>query len=85
MSLRPKEVKFLPIWSNLKTELDKIFNCEPGSSVRGMELFSDVYQLCVALPKPYTDQLYQYIGEYFRDRALLCYKVYYLYDFAVDY
>jgi hypothetical protein len=61
MSLRPKHIDFGVKWKSLEADLSVIFDEDPIQETNGMNLFTDVYEMCVATPKPFTEQLYSEI------------------------
>lgn len=58
MSLGPKEVNFNEVWGNIRETAKSVITLENVNREIWNNRFSDVYQLCVALPEPLADKLY---------------------------
>lgn len=58
MSLGPKEVNFNEVWGNIRETAKSVITLENVNREVWNNRFSDVYQLCVALPEPLADKLY---------------------------
>ena len=63
MSLRPKTIDFETISSQFILQLELFFSTRT-SSIKGMDLFQMVYDLCNAHPTPFAQQLYLKISEF---------------------
>ena len=55
MSLLPKNVDFVEVWEGIAVGIERILRLEAG---KGMTLVEDVYALCTAQPRPYSEELY---------------------------
>ncbi|EFO86912.1 hypothetical protein GCK72_010370 [Caenorhabditis remanei] len=58
-SLKPKVVDFDQVWVQLRPTIIDIINLVPISNVQWHHKFSDVYDICVSIPTPLSERLYQ--------------------------
>ncbi|KAI8811084.1 Cullin [Cladochytrium replicatum] len=68
MSLRPKSINFDHVWAILSEDLRNMFNLT-GKRVSGADMYQQVYDLCVAFPKPHTDTLFCALGDFFGEQT----------------
>jgi len=72
MSLSPQKVDFELIWSGLASGVGKIVTLE---GVKGMPMYEDIYKLCTAQPKPYSEDLYFRLKKFLEDHVAKVKKV----------
>uniref|UniRef100_A0A1I7TM21 Cullin-2 n=1 Tax=Caenorhabditis tropicalis TaxID=1561998 RepID=A0A1I7TM21_9PELO len=58
-SLKPKVVQFDKVWDELRPSIIDIINLRPITNVQWHHKFSDVYDICVSIPTPLSERLYQ--------------------------
>ncbi|CAB07302.3 Cullin-2 [Caenorhabditis elegans] len=57
-SLKPKVVEFDKVWVQLRPSIIDIINLRPITNVQWHHKFSDVYDICVSIPTPLSERLY---------------------------
>ncbi|CAI4230807.1 unnamed protein product [Auanema sp. JU1783] len=62
-ALRPNQVDFDKVWSELRSSVVDIINLNPIPRLTWDYKFSDVYNICVAIPDPLSDKLYRALSE----------------------
>ncbi|GMT17674.1 hypothetical protein PFISCL1PPCAC_8971, partial [Pristionchus fissidentatus] len=62
-SLRPKAIDFDTMWSSLEPSIIDIIMLKPISNKQWNFMFGDIYEICVAIPDPLTDRLYNAVKE----------------------
>ncbi|CAI2349780.1 unnamed protein product [Caenorhabditis sp. 36 PRJEB53466] len=68
-SLKPKVVEFNEVWNDLRPSIIDIINLRPITNVQWHHKFSDVYDICVSIPKPLSDQLYTEVKKCITDHV----------------
>ena len=61
MSLRPKRVQFADVWPSLSRQFEALLLQENLGQFKLMEVYQTVYDLCVALPRPHVQPLFEAI------------------------
>lgn len=64
--LSPRVINFDQTWASLSDGISKIITM---SGVKGMPLVEDVYRLCTAHPKPFTEELYNKLKKFMEDHV----------------
>ncbi|KAI9493422.1 hypothetical protein BDB00DRAFT_371277 [Zychaea mexicana] len=67
MSLRRKVINFEKKFAELQMTLDAIFSFSTvvdAHRISGMNMYQLVYDMCNAIPRPFTDRLFAGIAEY---------------------
>ncbi|OAD77735.1 Cullin [Phycomyces blakesleeanus NRRL 1555(-)] len=64
MSLRRKPINFEKTFAELKDILDAIFSFSALGGVSGMNMFQLIYDMCNAIPQPFTEKVFTGIAEY---------------------
>ncbi|CAG8443676.1 9696_t:CDS:10 [Ambispora gerdemannii] len=70
MSLRPKKINFDKLFTEFKSDLEKIYNFSGLDRVSGMNMFQSVYDMCTATPKPYTEKLFCAIAYFLEEYTM---------------
>ncbi|KAI8904367.1 Cullin [Gorgonomyces haynaldii] len=71
MSLRPKVVQFEPLFEEFRSELMTLFLVENSASVRGMDLYQLVFDLCNAWPESHAERLLMGLIQFFNECAII--------------
>ncbi|CAI5445069.1 unnamed protein product [Caenorhabditis angaria] len=74
-SLKPKPVDFENVWSSLRPSVVDIMNMKPISSIQWHHKFSDVYDICVSIPNPLSEKLYNEVKTCIKDHVKLQRKI----------
>uniref|UniRef100_A0A915AFR3 Cullin-2 n=2 Tax=Parascaris univalens TaxID=6257 RepID=A0A915AFR3_PARUN len=74
-SLRPKQVDFDETWRSIESSIKKIINLQPLEHRIWDYNFSDIYSLCVAIPEPLSDRLYERTKACLEEHVSGLYKV----------
>ncbi|ORX42901.1 Cullin-domain-containing protein [Hesseltinella vesiculosa] len=64
MTLRRKNINFEKKFAELETLLDAIFSFSALNEISGMHMYQLVYDMCNAVPRPFTDKVFMGIAEY---------------------
>ncbi|KAJ3300541.1 Cullin-2 [Borealophlyctis nickersoniae] len=68
MSLQPKKINFDAVFGVFRGELANMYNYA-NIKISGIDMFQQVYDMCTARPKPYTEQLFHCIGQFLSEHA----------------
>ncbi|KAJ3036581.1 Cullin-2 [Rhizophlyctis rosea] len=71
MSLRPKRVNFEAIYTVFEEVLTNMYDFA-NVKISGIDMFQQVYDMCTAHPRPYTEQLFASLGRFLSDRCAGC-------------
>ncbi|KAM7350899.1 cullin 2 [Cochliomyia hominivorax] len=69
MSLKPKKVNFNEIWTDLKSTAEAVIKLDKVERNVWNTSFTNVYNLCVAHPEPFADQLYEETKQFLKQHV----------------
>ncbi|KAJ3054969.1 hypothetical protein HK097_000194 [Rhizophlyctis rosea] len=71
MSLRPKKVNFEAVYAVFQGVLVDMYDFA-NAKVSGIDMFQQVYDMCTAHPRPYTEQLFNALAAFLSERCSAC-------------
>lgn len=69
MSLKPRRVDFAATWGDLRETVKGVVTLDNIPRAVWNNRFTDVYSLCVALPEPFAEKLYQETKKFLEDHV----------------
>lgn len=69
MSLRPKKINFDTTFTEFRSGLDQIYALQSQDKLSGIRLHELVYDMCVAVPKPFVEPLFNAVALYLTELA----------------
>lgn len=64
MSLRPKTIRYDRVYASFEEGLVSLYSGTGLAHKSGLAMFQDVYDMCTAHPKPFTEQLFGDIADF---------------------
>eukprot|EP00158_Paraphelidium_tribonemae_P006674 Partr_v1_DN27931_c0_g1_i4_m11955 putative Cullin 2 len=61
MTLKQKNVPFDQVWPDIERDLSSLYHHTDVSQVSAMDVFNNIYSLCVSKPQPHVEKLLQSI------------------------
>lgn len=64
MTLRPKTISFDRVYASFEEGLASLYGGTGLAQKSGLTMYQDVYDMCTAHPKPYTELLFTNIANF---------------------
>eukprot|EP01136_Pigoraptor_vietnamica_P010160 Opistho-1_new@47459 len=70
MPLAPRKVDFNQRWTELRGNVEQVLLCNGVNKQSWMMMYETVYALCIAVPNPYAERLYEHLESFLRTHVV---------------